>query len=63
MAGGGVTTDGIAALVGAGVDAVHLSASRPLERGASGPGGGVDAFEVTDPDLVAGAVAAAAASV
>jgi copper homeostasis protein len=63
MAGGGVTTDGIAALVGAGVDAVHLSASRPLERGASGPGGGVDAFEVTDPDLVAGAVAAAATSV
>jgi copper homeostasis protein len=59
MAGGGVTIDGIDALMEAGVDAVHLSASRPVERGASGPGGGVDAFEVTDPDLVVAAVAAA----
>ncbi|MDL9980120.1 copper homeostasis protein CutC [Microbacterium sp. ASV49] len=62
MAGGGVAIDVIPALVAAGVDAVHLSASRPAERGASGPGGGVDAFEVTDPDLVAAAVAATAAA-
>lgn len=59
MAGGGVAIDIIPVLVAAGVDAVHLSASRPVERGASGPGGGVDAFEVTDPELVAAAVAAA----
>lgn len=59
MAGGGVAIDGIAALVAAGVDAVHLSASRPVERGVSGPGGGADAFEVTDAQLVAAAVAAA----
>jgi copper homeostasis protein len=62
MAGGGVAVDGIPALVAAGVDAVHLSASRLVERGAGGPGGGVDAFEVTDRELVAGAVAAAAGS-
>jgi copper homeostasis protein len=61
MAGGGVGIDIIPALIAAGVDAVHLSASRAVERGASGPGGGVDAFEVTDPEVVVAAVAAASA--
>ncbi len=60
MAGGGVRIDDIADLADAGVDAVHLSARGTATRGgASGPGGGVDGFDVTDSGLVAAAVAAA----
>ncbi|MBM7830147.1 copper homeostasis protein [Agromyces cerinus] len=60
MAGGGVRIDDIAALAAAGVDAVHLSARGTATRGgASGPGGGVDGFDMTDAGLVAAAVAAA----
>lgn len=60
MAGGGVRIADIAELAAAGVDAVHLSARGTTTRGgASGPGGGVDGFDVTDPGLVRAAVAAA----
>ena len=60
MAGGGVRVDDIAALAAVGVDAVHLSArGRTTSGGPSGPGGGVDGFEETDPSIVAAAVAAA----
>ncbi|WP_435738366.1 copper homeostasis protein CutC [Cellulosimicrobium sp. PMB13] len=48
MAGGGVRVEDVAALVGVGVDAVHLSAKRVVVDDA-GPGGGGDAgYEVTD---------------
>jgi len=48
----------IGALVAAGVDAVHLSASRAV-AGDGGPGGGgASGHTVTDPDVVAAAVAA-----
>lgn len=58
MAGGGVRPPDIRSLVAAGVDAVHLSASRPV-AGDGGPGGGGDTgHTVTDPELVAQAVAA-----
>ncbi|WP_127793772.1 copper homeostasis protein CutC [Agromyces sp. LHK192] len=60
MAGGGVKIADIAMLAAAGVDAVHLSARGTTTRGgASGPGGGVTGFDVTDPGLVRAAVAAA----
>jgi len=60
MAGGGVRIPDIADLAAAGVDAVHLSARGTTTRGgASGPGGGVAGFDITDPGLVRGAVAAA----
>ena len=56
MAGGGVRPEDVAALVAAGVDAVHLSA-KAVRRADGGVGGGAGAgLEVTDP-----AVAAAAA--
>jgi copper homeostasis protein len=58
MAGGGVRPPDISSLVAAGVDAVHLSASRPV-AGDGGPGGGGDSgHTVTDPEVVAQAVAA-----
>jgi copper homeostasis protein len=58
MAGGGVRTADVAALVGAGVDAVHLSARRAV-AGDGGPGGGGDGgYDATDGDLVAAARAA-----
>lgn len=61
MAGGGVKVADIPLLAAAGVDAVHLSARGTTTRGgASGPGGGVVGFDVTDPGLVRAAVAAAA---
>lgn len=64
MAGGGVRIDDIAGLAAAGLDAVHLSARAVATRGGpSGPGGGVDGFDVTDADLVRAAVAAAAGAV
>lgn len=60
MAGGGVRIADIDELAAAGVHAVHLSARGTTTRGgASGPGGGVDGFDVTDPGLVRAAVAAA----
>jgi copper homeostasis protein len=63
MAGGGVRTDDVAALVGAGVDAVHLSARRTV-AGDGGPGGGGDGgHDVTDAGLVAAARAALDAAV
>ncbi|MEV4688646.1 copper homeostasis protein CutC [Microbacterium sp. LWH3-1.2] len=60
MAGGGVQPADIPALFAAGVDAVHLSARSRAGHGApSGPGGGSAGHDVTDPALVAEAVAAA----
>jgi copper homeostasis protein len=60
QAGGGVRPVDIGALVAAGVDAVHLSASRAV-GGDGGPGGGgASGHTVTDPDVVAAAVAALA---
>lgn len=54
QAGGGVKIDDIPAL--AGLDGVHLSARSQVTRGASGPGGGESAFDVTDSHLAALAV-------
>ncbi|GHS89709.1 copper homeostasis protein CutC [Actinomycetota bacterium] len=66
MAGGGLRPPDISAMVAAGVDAVHLSASRAVP-GDGGPGGGGGAgHTVTDPELVraaADALRAAAARV
>ncbi|MFF2369664.1 copper homeostasis protein CutC [Agromyces sp. NPDC058110] len=60
MSGGGVRVPDIADLAAAGVDAVHLSARARDERGGpSGPGGGIDGFDVTDAATVRAAVAAA----
>jgi copper homeostasis protein CutC len=60
MAGGGVQPSDIPALFAAGVDAVHLSArSRAGHDAPSGPGGGSAGHDVTDPGIVAEAVAAA----
>jgi copper homeostasis protein len=60
MAGGGVRPADIPALFGAGVQAVHLSArSRVGHDVPSGPGGGSAGHDVTDPAIVAEAVAAA----
>lgn len=58
MAGGGVTVADIPALVGIGVDAVHLSAKRTVVD-AGGPGGGGDTgYEVTDQTLARAAAEA-----
>ncbi|WP_315099250.1 copper homeostasis protein CutC [uncultured Cellulomonas sp.] len=57
MAGGGVRPADVGALVGVGVDAVHLSASRHVD-GSGGPGGGTGGYTTTDPDVVAQAVEA-----
>jgi len=60
MAGGGVRPADIGVLVAAGVDAVHLSASRSV-AGDGGPGGGgASGHTVTDPAVVAEAAAALA---
>ena len=50
MAGGGVRPGDIAGLAACGVDAVHLSAARPVARPGppAGPGGGGDLIDVTD---------------
>jgi copper homeostasis protein len=62
MAGGGVRPEDVGALVAAGVDAVHLSASRAV-AGDGGPGGGgASGHTVTDPEVVAAAAAALAAA-
>jgi len=59
-AGGGVTPQGIPAIVASGVDAVHLSArARAGLDAPAGPGGGASGHDVTDPAIVAAAVAAA----
>ncbi|WP_165350424.1 copper homeostasis protein CutC [Xylanimonas protaetiae] len=57
MAGGGVRPGDVAALVAAGVDAVHLSARRAVAE-AAGPGGGPAGYDVTDADVVAAAASA-----
>lgn len=63
QAGGGVRTQDIPALLDAGAAAVHLSARRSeLAAGPSGPGGGSQSYDVTDPALVAGALAAVLAA-
>ncbi|PYF98417.1 copper homeostasis protein [Georgenia satyanarayanai] len=59
MAGGGVRTEDVAALVDAGVDAVHLSARRHVpDGGPSGPGGGRPGYDVTDASVLAAVTAA-----
>lgn len=60
MAGGGVRLEDIPALLGLGLDAVHLSAKAVTpDPGQAGPGGGVDGgLEVTDEDQVRAAVRA-----
>ena len=59
MAGGGVRVEDIPELVGAGVDAVHLSArSRSANTAPSGPGGGDTGFDITDSSVVAAAACA-----
>ncbi|GAA1497429.1 copper homeostasis protein CutC [Paeniglutamicibacter kerguelensis] len=58
QAGGGVKIEDIPAL--AGLDGVHLSARTQATWGASGPGGGDAAFDVTSPELVAAAASALA---
>jgi copper homeostasis protein len=58
MAGGGVVAEDVPALLGAGVDAVHLSAKRQARTAASGPGGGTAYRWVTEANLVAEAAAA-----
>ena len=59
MVGGGVGVADIPGLVGTGVDAVHMSARRPAsDPGISGPGGGIDGYDVTDAGIVAAARAA-----
>jgi copper homeostasis protein len=58
QAGGGIRVADIAAVVDAGVDAVHLSAKTVVAGlgGTGGPGGGVDdGYESTDPVLVGAA--------
>ncbi|ALE05024.1 hypothetical protein AL755_05195 [Arthrobacter sp. ERGS1:01] len=53
MAGGGVRIQDLAALVSAGVDAVHLSARVPyLDVHPAGPGGGAQELDATSADLV-----------
>lgn len=56
QAGGGVRIEDIPAL--AALDGVHLSARTHAAWGASGPGGGESAFDVTSPELVLAARAA-----
>lgn len=62
QAGGGVRIEDIPALRATGIAAVHLSArATSADTAPSGPGGGAPGFDVTDPALVAAAVAAARA--
>lgn len=53
MAGGGVRPEDVAALVGLGVDAVHLSASVAVDDDGGPGGGGSQGRTVTDPATVA----------
>jgi copper homeostasis protein len=59
MAGGGVRPQDISALIGAGVDAVHLSAKSYVRDEAGVGGGSESGFEVTDPHIARLAVEAA----
>lgn len=58
MAGGGVTAADVPALLGAGVDAVHLSAKRTVVDAAGPGGGGETGYEVTDQTLAEAAAQA-----
>ena len=58
MAGGGAAPDDVAGLREVGIDDVHLSARAQAETGPTGPGGGTSTRDVTDPQIVAAAVAA-----
>ncbi|RXR25645.1 copper homeostasis protein CutC [Oerskovia turbata] len=58
QAGGGVRPQDIAVLVGAGVDAVHLSAKRTLPDDGGPGGGGGAGYDVTDPEVARAARAA-----
>ena len=63
MAGGGVRVQDISALLGAGLDAVHLSAKVTVsDPSPSGPGGGAQSYERTDGEIAAAAVAAVRSS-
>jgi copper homeostasis protein CutC len=58
MAGGGVRPQDIPRLMGAGVASVHLSARVRSDADApAGPGGGAAGHDMTDPEIVAAAVA------
>lgn len=62
MAGGGIRAADIPQLLGAGVDAVHLSArERVLDRHPAGPGGGAQELDATSAELVSLAKAELAA--
>ena len=59
MAGGGIRTEDIPAILATGVQAVHLSARRQAGLDApAGPGGGTAGHDITDPALVVAAVTA-----
>ncbi|MFI9488006.1 copper homeostasis protein CutC [Promicromonospora sp. NPDC052451] len=58
MAGGGVTAADVPALLGVGVDAVHLSAKRTVVDAAGPGGGGETGYEVTDQTLAEAAAQA-----
>ncbi|MFI6425539.1 copper homeostasis protein CutC [Promicromonospora sp. NPDC050880] len=58
MAGGGVTAADVPALLGVGVDAVHLSAKRTVVDPAGPGGGGETGYEVTDQTLAEAAAQA-----
>ncbi|MCQ4122050.1 copper homeostasis protein CutC [Rhodococcus tibetensis] len=57
MAGGGLRVEDITAVTECGVDAVHLSARRPVVD-AGGSGGGTGSYEVTDETTAMAAAAA-----
>ncbi len=57
MAGGGIRTEDIPAIIASGVDAVHLSARGQAGTDTpAGPGGGASGYDVTDVALVAAAI-------
>ena len=59
MAGGGIRTEDIPAILATGVQAVHLSARGQAGLDApAGPGGGTAGHDITDPALVVAAVTA-----
>ncbi|RRD42846.1 copper homeostasis protein CutC [Buchananella hordeovulneris] len=63
QAGGGARLEDFAALATAGVPSVHLSCrATSTAAGPAGPGGGPAAYDTTDPEQVAAAVAAARAA-
>jgi copper homeostasis protein len=63
MAGGGVRVGDIGALFAVGIDAVHLSAKVTVDDPSpSGPGGGAQSYDRTDPGIAADAAAAVLAA-